>query len=102
MERLASAVTPGHMATVRREYQNPAAILARERLDFPRLSASLPVPEEKLADVWSRDNRQRLAVRRQVQSGRVIPLEFLLQNLCAAGNRSEERRVGKECRSRWS
>ena len=28
--------------------------------------------------------------------------DFLQKNPDAAGNRSEERRVGKECRSRWS
>ena len=35
--------------------------------------------------------------------GRVIEIEFLLTGKkCQIEYRSEERRVGKECRSRWS
>src|ERR1051326_321749 len=34
--------------------------------------------------------------------GRTAPVDALDGDFCAPGSRSEERRVGKECRSRWS
>ena len=45
-------------------------------------------------------------VRNALRSSTAAQVTFLISTLCAAvvaiGIRSEERRVGKECRSRWS
>src|SRR5579863_8662611 len=55
-------------------------------------------------DVFRREQQETPAVARKNSNVRIIgrPLERV-QNFSAGGiERSEERRVGKECRSRWS
>ena len=69
-----------------------------------RAPASAPSAEERIAFAtqfqltWWRFRKHRLAV----WSGIVVIVFYLLAVLADFIARSEERRVGKECRSRWS
>src|SRR2546427_1208061 len=62
---------------------------------------ALPIPRGH-GEVRSGDERERAGAR--VHDGDPLPRRaLLLERIAAAGReRSEERRVGKECRSRWS
>ena len=61
----------------------------------------------KIRDLTLRDGQQSLFATRltQEQINRVLPYyknAVVLDNTSKGYGRSEERRVGKECRSRWS
>src|SRR5260370_30641237 len=75
----------------------------REQLgDTTRVETELGIGQDKNARVppimifWSRDSRKFAVVR---QDQRKVNKLWVVNVL---SNRSEERRVGKECRSRWS
>ena len=67
-------------------------------------------PLDELMKRWHLTNHDLVEIspeqltHKQVQKarqGRQLTLK-MMQKVCRALNRSEERRVGKECRSRWS
>src|ERR1035437_6584250 len=51
---------------------------------------------------WTQGYEAWLKARRRNKPIRIDEFELLRDNLHGYKNRSEERRVGKECRSRWS
>ena len=60
-------------------------------------------PRLELASYQLRvDGAVRNPISLSYQQLRDMPSETRIATLECAGNRSEERRVGKECRSRWS
>ena len=54
--------------------------------------------------IWSNesDHRITMTVTDRFEKKEILPGESLLQEEVGFVTRSEERRVGKECRSRWS
>src|SRR3712207_454210 len=75
----------------------------------PRLSVALDRLAEPIADANGRETHLGVVETRSQRLGatayRLLPLplpDALLRGLRLNNRRSEERRVGKECRSRWS
>src|SRR2546427_11218017 len=59
--------------------------------------------EQQLADAQASGDAQRIAVaERAVRNAHRYEQARAFTRIVAADSRSEERRVGKECRSRWS
>ena len=51
--------------------------------------------------VWRADHTKRFILQR-INTDTFTDPAGLMENICGDESRSEERRVGKECRSRWS
>src|SRR5256886_4480236 len=66
----------------------------------------LPVPSRAnltISNDWTKENARRLEIAATALTENDELLDLLYANLKnVSHNRSEERRVGKECRSRWS
>src|ERR1051325_4330831 len=78
----------------------PLLVEAPQRLLRP--ARGLP-PREKAIDILLRHRRHIPQRRRaEIHLSEMIELDRLDRRLLDRFSRSEERRVGKECRSRWS
>src|ERR1043166_106708 len=71
-------------------------------LTFPGFGRGVLAPELRHAKGIAHFVLHRLRKRQEVALGRAHPVERLLAWKPGPRHRSEERRVGKECRSRWS
>ena len=70
-----------------------SAKYAKQRIAFGKPIASFGMIQQKIAE---------MASRVFVNEAMCTRVTGLIQSKLTAWNRSEERRVGKECRSRWS
>src|SRR3712207_9410059 len=81
-----------HLRRIHALYRSPAH-LAALRTEYSHCQAHLPHPLNRqpgTPDIYSRSNPVTVSTSSSTQ------------NLTSIPSRSEERRVGKECRSRWS
>src|SRR6516164_1606519 len=94
-ERFFQRIIP-EFKPVARRFWDAAEETQRERL---RAFLDSPSQEAPIRD----QTRRKPRVRSRKSYGSVsVPVTLALAELSADSPRSEERRVGKECRSRWS
>src|SRR3712207_9268254 len=77
-----------------------AAQLLSVASEYPGFPVTLEAAREVLQDVY--DVPGLVELMRDVQARRVKVVDVQTQTASPFATRSEERRVGKECRSRWS
>ena len=66
------------------------------------IRAYQPEDVPALVEIWNEVVEQGIAFPQKAPLTNQIGAAFFAKQSCTAAARSEERRVGKECRSRWS
>ena len=77
------------------------------KTSLQQLEKQLKMRERSLPTIKSKESALRIEVKRTKDEVNKLELQLereiqSYENMVALWNRSEERRVGKECRSRWS